>query len=76
MAKRRSPLDSIKEIFSLLEGEPQNIQSVCNKLSFSWEQLENYLQLIGYIQAQTKLIDKKLGARSRILFLEQERKRE
>ncbi|MGC9778867.1 MAG: hypothetical protein HZR80_06450 [Candidatus Heimdallarchaeota archaeon] len=75
MQKRRSPLTSIKEIFSLLENEPQNMQSICNKLSFSWEQLENYLQLIHFIQEQSTLVDKKLGQRSRILFLEQEAKR-
>ncbi len=69
--EKRTPLESIQEIFSLVKKEPQNMQGVCNKLKFSWEQLERYLQLINYIQDQPKLVDKKLGTKSRILFIDQ-----
>ncbi|MHA1308950.1 MAG: hypothetical protein ACTSO7_17360 [Candidatus Heimdallarchaeota archaeon] len=69
--EKRSPLESIQEIFSLLKKEPHNMQSVCDTLKFSWEQLERYLQLICYIQDQPKLVDKKSSAKSRLLFIDQ-----
>jgi len=69
--EKRSPLESIQEIFSLLKKEPHNMQSVCDTLKFSWEQLERYLQLISFIQDQPKLVDKKSGAKSRLLFIDQ-----
>ena len=46
------------------------MQSVCKKLNFSWEQLARYLQLITYVQDQPRLVDKKLGAKSRLLFID------
>ena len=69
--QRRTPQKSIKEIFTLLQEEgPQSIQTICNELGFGWEQLDAYIQLIKDIQSQPILIDKKLGDRTRILYLE------
>ena len=69
--QRRTPQKCIEEIFSLLEEKgPQSMQRICKELGFGWEQLDNYIQLIKYIQDQPILIDKKMGERTRILYLE------
>jgi glycyl-tRNA synthetase alpha subunit len=60
----------IKEIFTFLkENGPQSMQNICNELGFGWEQLDTYLQLIQYIQEEATLVDNKLGAKTRILYL-------
>ncbi len=71
LQQRRTPLMSIQEIFELIEKKgPQSMKAVYSKLGFSWEQLDSYLKIIHFIQKQPKLNDKKLGARTRILFLD------
>lgn len=69
--QRRSPQKGIEEIFTLLkEKGPQSMQTICNELGFGWEQLDTYIQLIKDTQKQPILIDKKMGERTRILYLE------
>ncbi|MBD3191033.1 MAG: hypothetical protein GF308_10335 [Candidatus Heimdallarchaeota archaeon] len=71
MRQRRTPQMCIEEFFTLLkEKGPQSIQNICKELGFGWEQLDSYIQLIKYIQDNPLLVDKKIGDRTRIIYLE------
>ncbi len=72
MRQRRAPQTCIEEIFTLLKEKGlQSMHGICSKLGFSWDQLDSYLQLIHYIQAEATLIDNKLGEKTRIIYLKE-----
>jgi len=69
--QRRAPQDCIEQIFAVLQKEsPTTIGKISSEVNLAWKQVDNYIELIKYIQKQPHLIDQKLGPRTRIISVE------